>query len=563
MPKESYYMSTRRLVSQEDSSIIERAKVPRSKFINQWTRKTTFDAGLLIPFLVEEVLPGDHTKYRITPYVRLSTPLFPIFDNQRVDIHVFFTPNRLVWSNWTAFMGETDPSADPVPLDTHVVPYCRNSPGYLIGSIFDHMGLPTEEQAPGELGARFYKHTSLPLRAYNLIINNWYRDQNLIQPTLVPLTDGEDTAPANLYTLFRRAKSHDPFTAALPFPQKFIGPTIPLGGLAPITGIGVVENSVPDTGPGVGLPMQETGQPTNTTYDFSFNNADPAASFYIKMLDGSAADATNTPQIFANLGEASGISINTLREAWLVQSMLEKDARGGTRYIELIRNHFGVRSPDSRLFRPEYIGGGNTPLSITPIAQTAPGTESVVGALGAAGTAVGTATASYAATEHGWIIGLISVKTELSYFQGLHKKWTRWTRHEHYFPTLAGLGEQAILNREIYCVGDVILDDPTEQDAQVFGYQERFWEYRQHTSEVTGMLKSNITGTLDMWHLAQWFDALPTLDQDFIRDNPPMARVLAAGPEAEGQQYLADIMISAELTRALPTFGTPVNLARF
>lgn len=545
MPRHEYYLPTRRLVSQDDAAIIQRASVPRSRFQGSWTRKTTFDAGILIPFMLDEVLPGDHLSYSVTAYVRMATPLFPLFDNQRIDTHFFFVPNRLVWANWKQFMGEEDIPGDGI--DNHIPPYA-NSPagGYLTGSIFDHFGLPTEAQIDAP---NVYQHSTLPLRAYNLIQSEWFRDQNVSAKPALPMGDGEDTVPTTKFSLLRRGKSHDYFTSALPWPQKFPSPSVPLGGIVPIMGLGGVNLNTP----GAASPAVYESDLTSTNYaDYKQLNINDADNTVLMKQT-----ATGYPAVFADLSTATGVAINAFRQAFLVQSLLERDARGGTRYVELIRSHFGVTSPDFRLQRPEYIGGGQSALQLTPIAQTAPTTGVPVGALGAAGTSVGQHRASYASTEHGLIIGLISVRSELSYWQGLHKMWQRFTRYDYYWPSLAGLGEQAILRQEIYCTG------VDADDILVFGYQERWQEYRTRMSEITGLMRSNTTGTLDAWHLAQFFNTPPTLNDVFIVDTPPMSRVLAAAEEADGQQYLADILIQRTAVRPIPTFGTPVSFGRF
>lgn len=483
MPAKDYYLPKRQLVSQNDSSIIESARVPRSKFTNAWTRKTTFDAGYLIPILIDEVLPGDHLSYRVTAYVRMATPLFPMFDNQRIDTFFFFVPNRLLWTNWVKFMGEQTNPGDSI---AYTVPIMPSGGGYATGSLQDHMGLPTSMAGFVIAG---YNHNTLPLRAYNLIYNQWFRDQNLINSAVVDVDDGPD-APGD-YVLRRRAKSHDYFTSALPWPQKFTAPTINIGALAPIVGFGSFDST------GLAGPVNafETDVALSTSYAAYKPTADavPTNAGLFRMT-GTTGD--DRPSIYANLAAVTGITINQLRQAWLVQTLLERDARGGTRYTEIILAHFDVRSPDARLQRAEYIGGGQTPLQITPIAQTAPTAGATVGVLGATGTAAGQHSASYAATEHGYIIGLINVKSELSYQQGLHKMYSRSTRFDFYFPALAGLGEQAILRKELVLIG-------TAQDEQVFGYQERWHEYRTRQSEVVGTFKSTQAGTYDAWHLAQ------------------------------------------------------------
>lgn len=542
-------MQSRSLVSQQDAAHIESANVPRSKFVNNWSRKTAFDAGYLVPILVDEVLPGDHLTYNITAYLRMSTPLFPLLDTQRVDTFFFYVPMRLVWDNFVKMMGE---QANPGDSINYSVPLANGqTAGDAVGSIYDHMGIVVAGQVSAGNSMQF---NCLPFRCYNLIFNEWFRDENL---TLRAPVDRDDaTEGPGKYQLMLRSKSHDYFTSALPWPQKFTAPTVPLAGFAPVIGIGINR-------------LGWTHTPTTTIYEsdgtsgaYAFGATQGSAvlppwapgnsNTYIDV-DGS----TGYPKIYADLAQSTGVAINTLRQAFLVQQLLERDARGGTRYIEKIRSHFGVVSPDFRLARPEYIGGGQSPLNITPIAQTAPTTGVPLGALGAAGSSAGTHRASYAATEHGYIIGLINVRTELSYQQGVHRMYYRRTVYDFYWPTLAGLGEQAILQREIYATAN------PATDVTVFGYQERWQEYRTRYSDVTGIMRSTATGTLDAWHLSQKFATAPLLNDSFVKDQPPMARVLAAGTAANGQQYLADINYHRVAVRPIPTYGTPVTLGRF
>lgn len=540
MPERDYYLPGRNLVSNKDSEIIEQAQVPRSRFTGAWTRKTTFDAGYLVPFLVEEILPGDNMKYKVTAYVRMATPLFPIFDNQKIDTFFFFVPNRLVWTNWVRLMGEQP--TGPADSIAFTVPQRMNAaPGYNIGTLGDYMGLPTNPMLVGGVA-----HNVLPFRAYGLIWNQWFRDQNLQNAVVVSVADGPDVTTS--VALMQRAKMHDYFTSALPWPQKFTPPGIPISGFAPVTGIGTL------TGVGVAGPVgvRETNDPA-AIYPF-WQGTDVAGQFAIRMDDDVGVD--NDPLIFADLTAAGvAIDVNAFRLAYMVQSLLERDARGGTRYTEMIRAHFGVTNPDFRLQRPEYIGGGSTPLQITPIAQTAPTAGAPLGVLGGTGTSAGQHTASYAATEHGFIIGLINVRSELSYQQGQHKMWNRLTRLEYYFPATAALGEQAILVPEIFENGT--------GNTTVFGYQERWHEYRTRYSEVTGVFRSTAAINIDEWHLAQLFGGAPVLNNAFIVDDPPMARVLAAGALAVNQEYIADILIERQAVRPLPMYGTPQLLGRF
>jgi len=500
-----------------------------------------FGANYLVPFLLDEVLPGDHLSYDVTAYVRMQTALFPIFDNQRIDTFFFFVPNRIIWDNWTKMMGE---QATPASSIAYTVPIITSPvDGFILNSIYDYFGLPISGQiATGEQ----INISALPLRAYNKIYNTWFRDQNITSSATENQGDGPDTYTN--YSIRTRAKAHDYFTSALPWPQKFTAPNVPVAGTAPITGIGWDTTGVTNTGTQNVWETATAGAGVNYT---DWHSSVDTNKMIFKSL------ATGQPAIYADLASATGVAINTFRQAFLVQQLLERDARGGTRYTELIRSHFGVTNPDFRLQRPEYIGGGQTPLMMTPIAQTAPTDDAPLGALGAAGTATGQHRASYAATEHGWIVGLINVRSELSYQQGIHRMWNRSSRYDFYWPSLAGLGEQAILRQEIYATG------AAANDEAVFGYQERWHEYRTRYSEVVGRFRSYASGTLDAWHLAQEFSAAPTLSNSFIEEDAPVSRVLAAGELAEHQQYLADLLITRSAVRPIPTFGTPVLLGRF
>lgn len=544
----SYALPSRQLVSQADAAHIEPAGIPRSRFINQWTRKTNFDAGFLIPILIDEVLPGDHMQYNVTAYVRMQTPIFPQFDNIRIDTFFFFVPNRLVWDNWVRFMGQQD----SVGASTaYTVPVINDMTlgGEAVNSIFDHMGIPVAGQITA--GQRLVVN-ALPFRAYNLIFNEWFRDENIMNAMTVTKGDGPDSR--TLYFSKRRAKAPDYFTSALPWPQKFTAPTVPIGGLAPVIGIGKI-NQVYSLS---NQAAYETPGGAAVSYPFAENLNNATGSTIANTtwaIKGSAA-AGGYPQIYADLAQTTGVAINTLRQAWLIQQLLERDARGGTRYTEIIRSHFGAISPDFRLQRPEYIGGGQSPLSITPIAQTAPVAGVGLGVLGGAGTAAGTHSASYAATEHGFIIGLINARAETSYQQGLHKMWSRSTRFDYYWPALAGLGEQAITFKEIYALGT------TANDDAIFGYQERWHEYRTRTSEVIGIMRSTAAGNIDEWHLAQQFSSLPTLNSTFIASTPPASRVLAGGVSANGMQVLFDSYFQIRRTLPLPTYSVP-GLKRF
>lgn len=534
----------RGLVKNESAAMNARADVPRSRYTTRHTHTTTFDAGFLVPFVVEEVLPGDHFNYSLSAFVRMATPLFPLFDSQQVSMFFFFVPNRLVWTNWNRFMGETDAASTLVSnFQVPVVQSEAGIDGFAVGDLYDHFGLPVAGQL---VAAGVAAVNNLPGRAYNLIFNEWFRDQNIQDKIQVDVDDGPDLEVT--YTMRRRNKFHDYFTSALPWPQKALNPTVPLSGSVPVQGIGFAGGQAysaisPSLNVSVGL--------SNPQVFARFTAVPDYGTMYVQS---SNAVAPERPNIFVNLATAGGFTVNDLRRAMQLQELYEKDARGGTRYVETILSHFGVRSPDYRMQRPEYIGGGTAPLMVTPVAQTAVGGGTTVGALGAAATSSGTFNASYASTEHGFIIGLINIQSDLSYQDGTERMWTRLTKLDYYWPSFAHLGEQPVYKTELY--GQAALLD-------VFGYQERYAEYRQVFSRVTGQMRSAVPGTLDAWHLAQRFVSSPVLNTAFIIDNPPMSRVLAAGTLAEGQQYLANILIERNVTRPIPTHGTPRSLGRF
>ena len=510
------------------------ADIPRSSLNSSHGHKTTFDAGYLVPIMAHEVLPGDTCSVRLTALARMATPLHPFMDNVFMNTFFFFVPNRLLWSNWEKMNGAQEDPGDSI--DFLVPQIVSPAGGYGIGSIYDYLGIPT-----GVVGL---SHNALFLRAYNLIFNEWFRDQNLQNSVTVNLGDGPDADTD--YTLLRRGKRHDYFTSCLPFPQKGTSVPLPLTGNAPVTGLGALQ---PYTFAGGSQSVKEAGG-VSTTYTSS-RAANDATS--LLLVEEDAAN-TGHPGIYADLSAVAAATINELRQAFQIQRLLERDARSGTRYVEVLRAHFGVTSPDFRLQRPEFLGGGQTMINVSQVPATAETATLPQGNLAAYATGMMSQHGfSKSFVEHGVVLGLASIRADLTYQQGLDRMWSRRTRYDYFWPALANIGEQAVLSKEIFA-------DGSANDDDVFGYQARYEEYRGKRSLVTGEFRSAAAQSLDTWHLSEDFATRPLLNATFIEDDPPIDRVIATPTEPH---FLFDGYFDMKCARPMPVYGVPGMIDHF
>ena len=525
--------STQHLFSQIPST-----QIPRSVFDRSHGYKTTFNSGFLVPFYVDEVLPGDSFKLTATLFARLATPIVPFMDNLYLETFFFFVPNRLVWDNWQKFNGE---QKNPTDSTDFLIPTVSGT-NVQNQTLWDYFGLPTNVNAALKVNA-------LPFRAYNLIFNEWFRDENLQESLNVPTGDGPDNLSD--YSLVRRGKRHDYFTSCLPWPQKGPGVEISIGGSANVS---ISANGAPTFSYGSQVVDATTKGLYANSDSIGSNFKYAALSLGTGLNNGSGdfrtvswLDPALTGQ--ADLSTATPISINDLRQAFQIQKLYERDARGGTRYTEILRSHFGVISPDARLQRPEYLGGRPALISNNPVQQTSATNEtSPQGNLAAFGVVSDSFHGfSKSFVEHGYVFGFVNVRADLTYQQGLNRMWSRQGRFDFYWPVLAHLGEQAVLNKEIYAQG-------TADDDKVFGYQERYAEYRYYPGQITGKFRSTDPQPLDSWHLAQKFSSLPTLSSQFIQDNPPVERVIAVQDEP---QFLFDSYIRLKCARPMPVYSVP------
>lgn len=562
-------------------SMLPSANAPRSQFDRSHTHKTTFNSGYLIPFYVDEVLPGDTFSADVQTFIRLNTPVFPIMDNLYFDTHIFFIPLRLVWDNFQRFMGERPNPEDST--DFLIPQVVAPAGGFGSESLADYYGI--EPYVAGiSVSALFF-------RAYNLVWNEWFRSQDLQSSLPVSKDDGPDDYAD--YSLMRRGKRHDYFTSCLPWPQKGPGVELPIGDralvygdvMAPVSPIvdpasnpvglnlgpkfntyGVGAGPNPTSGFTRSAPITMFGMATNPGAG-SLNGDPTFLSGNDSMQDNHTLRWTDPAlQVnlvgqqlgYADLSTATAATINSLRQAFQIQKLLERDARGGTRYTEVIQSHFGVISPDARLQRPEYLGGSSDIINITAVLQTS-STDNVspqgnLAAYGQLYTHRRGFNKSF--TEHGILLGLCSVRADLTYQQGIPRMFSRLTRNDHYWPAYAHLGEQAVLNKEIYAQGPSVIDPATNDlmDNSVFGYIPRFDEYRHFPNKITGKFRSTNPQPLDAWHLAQRFQELPRLNSQFIQESPPVARIVAVPDEPD---FVMDCRVNLRCARSMPVFAVP------
>lgn len=507
-------------------------QLSRSQFNLSKSWKGTFDAGLLIPFFVSEALPGDTRKVRVNAIARLATPIKPLMDNLVMDFHFWWVPNRQVWDNWVKLMGEQENPGDSID---YLVPQTTIAAGQTLAELADYMGLPPVQ---GTVTGS-YKVSALPFRAYTRIYNFHYRDQNLIDSVDNPTGDNDN---GNFTQIFRRGKRHDYLTAALPFQQKGDPVSLPLGLRADIVG--------PNVDNVIGVRKEG-----NSVDWFQMEGAGGATSDRVAMTSDTITDSVG---LYADLATATAATITQLRQSIAIQHVLERDARSGTRYPEILLSRFRVMDPQMLVLqRPEFLGGGTIPVNISPIPMTSGSatdpatgyTDTPQGNLAAVGTAMASGigfTRSF--TEHGFIIGIVSARADLTYQQGVERMWSRRARFDFFHPELAHLSEQAILQKEIYVTGDETADNA------VWGYIGAYDDYRYGVSHVTSGFRSSAAAPLDVWHLSQYFANSPTLNQTFIEENPPIDRVIAVQDEPH---FIMDAYISDNAVRPLPISGIP------
>lgn len=525
--------------------------IQRSRFNRPSGHKTTFDTGKLIPVYLDEVLPGDTFQMDMASVVRMTTPIYPVMDNANMDVYFFFVPNRLVWEHWKEFNGENNTTHWEQPTEYEIPQITAPTGGWEKGTIMDYMGIPTKIAG--------LSVSALPVRAYCKIWNEWFRDQNLKDPAMVSM-DETTTAGANTGDYVTNAekgaqplqvaKYHDYFTSALPEPQK--GPDVTIGGAG---GYMPVVTRAETTNQTQQIKYQGiSGDISTTTYSALYIDKAAAHGGISVPWNDTANGVTTAPNnLWADLSQGTATSINALRQAFAIQRLYEKDARGGTRYTEIIRAHFGVTSPDARQQRPEYLGGTRIPINMDQVVQTSNSGEGITPQGNTAAyslTSFNESMFTHSFTEHGYILGLVCIRTEHTYQQGIERMWSRKKRLDFYWPTLANIGEQAILNKEIYAQGNAT-------DDEAFGYQEAWADYRYKPSRVSAAMRSNYQGTLDAWHYADYYTAQPVLSSGWIDETVAnVDRTLSVQSSVE-DQFIGDFYFDCKVTRPMPLYSIP------
>lgn len=545
--------------------------IQRSKFDMSHRIKTTFNVGELIPFDVLEILPGDTFNVETNTLTRLQTLITPLMDDLYLDVYYFFVPNRLVWEHWKEFNGENSNSSW-IPTTTYTIPQLNiRGRDYYPRTVLDYMGIPVNDVSEGSDNSTVLKVNSLPLRAYGLIWNEWFRDQNLQDPALVPLDDSsyyyDENDPVKGGYPFKVNKYHDYFTSALPSPQK--GPDVTIPGFTsdiPVLPRQGVSNASYQDGSGVNYVDNGYDHLVNSTNNVSFNMAvhsvmanDVGTLYRANTNSQTNGNLLIPDNLMALASEANVVTINSLRLAFATQQLYELDARGGTRYVEILKSHFGVTSPDARQQRPELLAYNHLPISINQVVQQS-GTNTTTALGDVAGLSV-TADSDNSFvksfTEHGYIIGLCCCRYKHSYQQGLNRMWNRKTRFDFYWPVFANIGEQPILNQEIYTDFSYNFDNPNNKNEQVFGYQEAWAEYRYLPDRVTAEMRSSYPQSLDVWHLADDYESLPKLSSEWMKESSETVnRVLAVSDSISAQLFM-DMYLKIEATRPMPMYSIP------
>lgn len=543
-------------------SQLPKADIQRSRFDRSSSVKTTFNVGDIVPFYVDEVLPGDTFDIKTSKVVRMQSLVTPVMDNIYLDTYFFFVPNRLTWEHWQQFNGENTESAWLPATEYQIPQLTAPSGGWSIGTIADYMGIPT--------GVAGLSVNALPFRAYALIMDQWFRDENLTDPLNISVSDVTQTGSNGSNYIsdvalggmpFKAAKYHDYFTSCLPSPQKGPDVTLPLGDKVPVTT--TQDYDYPRT-ESVGLVLGDqtygqSGITRSASMNFNVGSSSPFnVSFTGGIQQGTLGSGMLPLNLVADLSSVTAATINQLRLAFQIQKLYEKDARGGTRYIEILKSHFGVTSPDSRLQRAEYLGGNRIPININQVLQTSQTSDQ-----SPQGNPVGQSLTTdthrdfvKSFVEHGFVIGVMVARYDHTYQQGLERFWSRKDRFDYYWPVFAHIGEQAVKNREIYAQG-------TSADDEVFGYQEAWADYRYKPNRVSGEMRSSAPQSLDVWHLADDYDSQPYLSDEWIReDKATVDRVLAVSSNLSAQLF-CDIYVNNRTTRPMPVYSIPGLIDHF